>query len=348
MEILIAIILAIIASWIIAKACDKFEDSADFLGRNMTEGMKGATINAIGSSMPELLVTFIYLFVFMDTTGFAGGIGTTAGSAVFNALVIPALVIIFVFKKNKDAVIKVSKSVILRDGLFLIGAEVLLILLIGEKLDWYHGLILMLVYVSYAGFMIYRSKKNGDNETLDALVETTDEEENIAEDDEMSTKKAILGLIISITFISFACWLLVYACEQLGEAMKISGYFIAVIVAAAASSVPDTILSLKDADKGNYDDAVANALGSNIFDICFALGFPLFVYTIMNDPILLSSEVFNNVVELRLILLGLTVITFCLLLLTKKINMKTGIILLSMYVGFVTFVILKAAEVIKF
>ena len=26
--------------------------------------------------------------------------------------------------------------------------------------------------------------------------------------------------------------------------------------------------------KGDYDDAIANAIGSNIFDICFALGFP--------------------------------------------------------------------------
>ena len=43
-----------------------------------------------------------------------------------------------------------------------------------------------------------------------------------------------------------------------------------VIIAAAATSVPDTILSIKDARKGNYNDAISNALGSNIFDICFA------------------------------------------------------------------------------
>ena len=91
MGILIGLIAAIFASFVIAKSCDWFEDGADYLGRNLSEGTKGATINAIGSSMPELLVTAIYLFLFMDTSGFAGGIGTTAGSAVFNALVIAVL-----------------------------------------------------------------------------------------------------------------------------------------------------------------------------------------------------------------------------------------------------------------
>jgi len=33
-----------------------------------------------------------------------------------------------------------------------------------------------------------------------------------------------------------------------------------VVLSAAATSVPDTIISMKDARKGNYDDAVSNVL----------------------------------------------------------------------------------------
>lgn len=343
MGILIGIILAIIASIVIAKACDVFEGAADFLGKNLSEGTKGATINAIGSSMPELLVTIVYLFFFMDTTGFAGGIGTTAGSAVFNSLVIPALVILFVFKQNRNANIQVSKAVILRDGLFLIGAEILLIFTIGHSLTWISGLILMLVYAGYAGWMIYRHKNN---EETPAIEESNDDEDEDSKPH--TTATAVVDILVSVGFISAASWLLVYACETLGETMHINGYFIAVIVAAAASSVPDTILSVKDAKKGNYDDAVANALGSNIFDICFALGFPVFAYTIIHGPILLDASVMHNVVVLRIVLLVLTIITFFILLLTKKITKVTGWILLSMYGSFVVFVILKAANIITF
>jgi len=332
--ILLGIILAIIASFIIAKSCDGFETSADYLGRNLSEGTKGATINAIGSSMPELLVTIVYLFLFMDTSGFAGGIGTTAGSAVFNALVIPALVILFVFKKNKNAQINISKAVILRDGLFLIAAEISLIFIIGDALRWYHGLILMGIYVVYASWMIYRHKTQSSIEEI-----SNDDEEDY---ENMTTPKAIIGLLISIAIISIGSYILVAGCEMIGEALHISGYFIAVVIAAAASSIPDTILSIKDANKGNYDDAVANALGSNIFDICFALGLPVFVYTLINGDIILAPETMGNVITLRIVLLILTIITFFILLLSKKISKLTGYILLSMYIGFIGFVAYKA------
>ena len=63
------------------------------------------------------------------------------------------------------------------------------------------------------------------------------------------------------------------------QSLGVAPYFTAVILGAAATSVPDTILSYKDAMKGDYDDAVANAIGSNIFDICVALGLPLALYT---------------------------------------------------------------------
>ena len=58
--------------------------------------------------------------------------------------------------------------------------------------------------------------------------------------------------------------------------MQLEGFgmptmFVAVIFASMATSVPDTVMSIRDARDGDYDDAVANALGSNIFDVCFAL-----------------------------------------------------------------------------
>jgi cation:H+ antiporter len=59
--------MVLISTWMIAKACDGFEVAADYLGRNLSEGVKGASINAIGSSMPELFATFVFLFIFNET-----------------------------------------------------------------------------------------------------------------------------------------------------------------------------------------------------------------------------------------------------------------------------------------
>lgn len=370
MVLVIFIVLVVFSSWLIAKSCDGFEDAADYLGRNMTEGTKGATINAVGSSMPELWVTFIYLFLFQDTTGFSGGIGTTAGSAVFNTMVIPALVIVAVLIKFRDAVIQVSKKVVLRDGLTLIFAEYILIVTLGDTLHWYHGFLLMMIYIVYATYIIIRHKKNKGNGNNTRASEQGEKEgdpddENdeifsgsrlmaflkvdltnaIIGNDDIDSSNAYKLLAISTGYIAIACWILVYACENLGTSMGIHGYFVAVIIAAAASSVPDTILSIKDAKKGNYDDAVSNALGSNIFDICFALGAPLFIYTVLFGPITIPPEMIDHIVELRVLLLILTIITFFLFLGFKKMTKNMAFILFFMYILFVLYVTGRAGDI---
>ena len=90
MGILIPIIIIILCCIVIWKASDGFEASSEYLGRNLSEGVRGATINAIASSMPELFTTIFFLIFLKDTEGFSGGIGTTAGSAIFNGMIIPA------------------------------------------------------------------------------------------------------------------------------------------------------------------------------------------------------------------------------------------------------------------
>ena len=360
MDILISLIMVVISALIIAKACDGFEAAADYLGRNLSEGVKGASINAIGSSMPELFATFVFLFLYSNTTGFAGGIGTTAGSAVFNTMIIPAVSILVALKMFKIGMVEVSKKVILRDGLMLIAIEFILIVTISETLEWWHGMMLMLLYFAYIGYMFASMKRSDSNDDDDDDDDDDDEKENssnrLVSFFKLDLEYALIGngtlqkgnswglLAVSTFFIAIACYILVEGCEQFGVSMGIEGYFVAVILAAAASSVPDTILSMKDARKGNYDDAVSNALGSNIFDICFALGLPLFLYTIIYGPITMSTETVDNVSELRILLLLLTIGAFFIFLFGKGLGKLKAFTLLALYGLFAAYIIGKAYE----
>lgn len=361
MDIVLSLLLVVFTTYIIAKACDGFEAAADYLGRNMTDGVKGATINAIGSSMPELFVTFIFLFIYADTTGFAGGIGTTAGSAVFNTMVIPALSILVALKMFKLSSIDVSKKVVLRDGLMLIAAEFILIVTIGDTLEWWHGLMLMLLYVGYSGYMLFSIRKHT-NENSDEEDKEEDEDGEKSNDSKiisalkLDLESLIIGqnkftntnswflLAVSTIVIAIACYFLVEAAEIFATEMGIASYFVAVIIVAAASSVPDTILSMKDAKKGNYDDAVSNALGSNIFDICFALGLPLFLYTIFYGTIHIPTEVAGDIVELRLLLLFLTIGAFFIFYFGTGMGKKKAYGLLALYSFFTIFIVSKAYD----
>jgi cation:H+ antiporter len=360
MIILLSIFLIAVCCVIIWRASDGFEAASEYLGRNLTDGVRGATINAIGSSMPELFTTLFFLFVLKDKDGFAGGIGTTAGSAIFNGMIIPAVVILVVVMRGLTRHVEVSRKVLLRDGISLLIAELVLIVLLGgTTLDWWHGLVLMGVYALYSIYLLRSMKGSESNEEED------EEEEEEEEDDApgsffknvitlnleplivkgpINSRSAWSLLILAMVVIGSACLLLVKSCEWLGDSLNIPIYFIAVILASAATSVPDTILSMKDAQKGNYDDAVSNALGSNIFDVCFALGFPLFLFTIIYGPITMSPDTVVNVSELRILLFILTLIAFIIYIAKRKMSTMSAFLLLLIYGVFTLFILGKSVE----
>jgi len=360
--IITSILLIILCCIIIWRASDGFEAASEYLGRNLSEGVRGATINAIGSSMPELFTTLFFLFVLKDKDGFAGGIGTTAGSAIFNGMIIPAVVILVVVLKRVTSSVEVSKKVLYRDGISLLICEFILILLLGgDTLTWVHGLVLMLLYALYSLYMLSTMKSvNSEDKTVDLDEDEEESEDNdnksiffslitldlepVFIKDIINSKNGWRLLIFSMLIIGAACLLLVKSCEWLGDELNIPIYFIAVILASAATSVPDTILSMKDAKKGNYDDAVSNALGSNIFDVCFALGFPLFLFTIIYGPIQMSPETVLNISELRILLFILTSIAFIIYIVKQKMGIISAMLLLLIYLLFTIYILGRSMD----
>ena len=429
MGIAIPILLICFTCLLIWRACDGFEVASRYIGRNLSEGVRGGTINAISSSIPEFATTLIGLLVLSDTDGFAIGLGTTAGSALFNGMIIPAACIFTaigaVIAGVRVGSVNVSTKVLLRDGLALIGCEFVLILIInGESLHWWQGLVLIAMYAVYFALMLVTMRRGvgeedlstaGENEVIDPQADDEPSDDG-ASDGELSDTDAFSGehvdppgplsrlvywaslgplldlesffvgdkqreqirnetwngwplLITATTVIGVACFGLVKSCEWLGTgtpadpAYELFGrsfvgigmppMFVAVIFASMATSVPDTIMSIRDSREGDYDDAVANALGSNIFDICFALGFPLFLFTLINGPIRLAPEVAQQSGQLRLLLLGLTVLGFLVYYIgrrgttpqgTRYVEMRRGkaMLLLVIYAVFVVYILGRA------
>ena len=347
---------------VIWKACDGFEDASGFLGRNLSEGVRGATINAIGSSIPELLTASLALLFYVNKDGFAFGIGTTAGSAIFNSAIIPALVVGTVVYAGLATRVNVSRKVILRDGLFLLGAEALLIYLMSQPaLGVGSGLLLIGFDVAYITYMLTSMKKGGDDATvLEGDSDDGDEGDSpslfksivsvdltaiVVGKRELTTKRAWLLLGAAVAVIGFACHILVESCYGIGEVLGIRTYFIAVILAAAATSVPDTILSIKDAKAGNYDDAVANALGSNIFDICVCLGLPLLIYSLWTGQTLsLVGDDSGSIAELRILLFVFTAVIVLINFLSSGLKKTAVPILFGLYILFIAFVVGRAYD----
>ncbi len=352
---LLFITLSCIVIW---RSSHGFELASDYLGRKMPPGIKGATLNAIASSMPEFLTTVFFLFYLRDAEGFSGGLGVTSGSALFNLLIIPALVILILYTAGKGRHIILNKKVLLREGLVLLISQVVFVnfLFRGELLAR-HGLILVVIYLFYLALLwvITRRKKTSDpgfklslegkNRSVLLRILSLDITRMVLHKGGMNASRAWLLLGISTMVMTFGTWLLVYATDLFGEVTDIPLIFVAVVLSAVATSVPDTIISIKDARKGNYDDALSNALGSNIFDIAFALGLPVLMYNLIyGESMSLNEDVLAFTKEVWVFLLLATLLALVIMLVGKRFHRRKAFLLLGIYALFLVFVGTQVGE----
>ena len=122
--------------------------------------------------------------------------------------------------------------------------------------------------------------------------------------------------------------------------------FIALIFAAIGSSFPDTIISIKDAKDGNYDDAVSNAYGSNIFNLCIALGIPLFLYTTIYDTVIeLDKRTMEMIFKIWIWFVGLTVVSIYTYYFGKGINKTRSVAMVISYIVFIVYVFFLASSI---
>lgn len=355
---LASLIFIIISCIVIWRSSHGFEIASDYLGRKMPPGIKGATLNAIASSMPEFLTTIFFLFYLRDADGFSGGLGVTSGSALFNLLIIPAMVVLILYTAGKGHEIVINKKVLLREGLVLLISQVVFVnfLFRGELLAR-HGLILVVIYLLYLGLLwiITRRKRTSDpgfklpvetkHRSMLSRLLTLDITRLILHRKSMSAPRAWMLLGFSTMVMTFGTWLLVYATDLFGEVTDIPLIFVAVVFSAAATSVPDTIISIKDAKKGNYDDALSNALGSNIFDIAFALGLPILMYNLIyGESMSLNADVLAFTKEVWVFLLLATIIALAIMLTGKRFNRRKAFLLLGIYALFLVFVGTQVGE----
>ena len=259
------ILIILITTYTIWHASNILGRETENLGNkyNIPNSIKGATLDAVGSSFPEFCTVIFCLYA----GSFEAGLGAVAGSALYNILIIPSLCVIFT---NKSMM--VEKKVVYRDGIIYILTIIFLISIIyfgssnptniEEKLiSKTSGTVFILFYISYLTFLIFESK-NSDSKFYDTVKSKP-------------LAKIIFYILISMIIIAVSVHFLVDSSLKLFTTFGLSKTAIGVIILAAVTSLPDTFLSIISAKRGDADAAISNALGSNTFDILICLGLPI-------------------------------------------------------------------------
>lgn len=391
---------ATVISIVIWQACDPFADAAQWIGTRLRlpGSVRGATLDAIASSMPELFSGIFFVVLALSGTemtpeqmaeaggeGYGATVATCAGSAVYNMILIPAICALIIARFRPDhPTIDVDDKVISRDGLWFVGCEVLLLFFLFQPaMHWWMGLALLGAYCVYLIVLFKDARKYqaqyrfvrehlaldlSNDEIVASGTENRmklsrdmiqklrdgdgDEEDELPEaagvffgwyDVALNFRAAWVVIAISTVVAAFACYWLVAVTQKTAEVLEVPVFFVAVILAAAASSVPDTFLSVGAAMRGDDDGAVSNAFGSNIFDICVCLAIPLLVGSYLNgwQPILLTQhgEPLEGLVGLRILLCSLTIVTLLIMWHNRQLTKQKAWILVVLYGVFVAYAV---------
>ena len=347
LESLLPFLYIFLSCYLLKYACDTFEQAAGYLGRNFPPGVKGATVNAIGSSMPEMCVVIACLFWFDDPSLVMVALGVTAGSAIFNGCVIPALSIIMAKDEDGKSVdhIELDKRVLLRDVFWVLTAEIALIVCLGfNHFTIGMAVILNVIYFLYAVHLYIDAKRHvGEDDEEYEYEEIEDKgfllnlcsfnfNAIIFSNRAFTLSSALLVITLAVAVISGASHILVEGVLGSASVLGVPEFFAGLVFGAAASSVPDLILSVKDAQKGEYEDAVANPLASNTFDTTVAFALPLLAWFLINgvDSLPLVND--DNLTILRWSIVGVTfAVAASLLFNYKKVTKTVAYFLLTLF-----------------
>ncbi len=366
-EVVFVLSAASFIAVLISEACDPFADAAQWVGCRLRipPSVRGATLDAVASSMPELFTGLFFVSLAMTASddqaqqlldsaeGYGSTIATCAGSSIYNLVLIPAVCAIAMsFYRRERPYIDVSREVVNRDGMWVVVVQIgLLIFLFQPKLDWWMAVVALLAYAVYV-VHLYVATRRFRSQLDDGEITSGDPSETAAAffgscEIRLNGVSSTIVLVFATLVAALACYLLVELTNQSAEKLGVSPFFVAVILTAAVSSIPDTFMSLGSARRGDDSGAMSNVFGSNIFDICIGMSIPLLVCCYLNDwkPVELvgaNGETLDGVVGLRVFLFVLTIVVMGVMWYSRRINQRTGWLFCVLYASFVGYAILGA------
>lgn len=262
---LLNIIFIIIGFVLLIKGADFLVDGASEIAKkfHIPEIVIGLTIVAIGTSMPELVVSV--------TSALEGhsdlAIGNVIGSNIANMFLILGVCSIIkplIFKKETR----------LFEIPFTIFSTIMLFFLCingsGEQINRItreEGIILLAFCILFIIYNLIMAKKG----------EEFDQEENILELRTEENKKtplweSLFGIIVGIIGLKLGGDLVVENSVEIAKILGISEKLISLTIVAFSTSLPELITSIAATRKGETDMAIGNILGSQIFNILLIIG----------------------------------------------------------------------------
>ncbi|MCG1003497.1 MULTISPECIES: sodium:calcium antiporter [Halobacterium] len=260
---LVNVLVIVAATGLVWFGSGWLESSAEHLSTyyGLPAVVQGSIVVAVGSSFPELASV-----VFTALAGtFDMGVGAIVGSAIFNILVIPALAGI-----ATDGHLETNRTIVYKEAQFYMIAVSALVV----------TLALAVIYEPVASGSVLAGRLTRSLAVLPLLLyglylfvqwqDVGDHDAPVAPEG-IAVGREWARLAGGLLFILVAVEQLVGAVESLGHTFGIPEFLAGVTVVAAATSLPDALVSVRAAKAGKGITSLGNVLGSNTFDLLVAI-----------------------------------------------------------------------------
>ena len=284
---------------------------------NMSELLIGLTIVAIGTSLPELVISTGSAL--KGSPGLA--LGNIIGSNIFNGMFILGVTALL-------CPIRFDSRMLTREIPFNLLASIVLILVSGsmlvggapgELITRYGGMLLLCFLAVFVRYTFSITNDSGDGEPAGQLP----------------VWKVVLFIVAGLAALIFGGNVFVDGATEIARVLGLSEAVIGITIVSAGSSLPELAVSVSAARKGNVGIALGNVLGSNILNIFFILGVSATI-----TPISLNGFSF---IDYYVLLASSLLIYFVARFGGKAVITRfEGAVLVAGYVAYTTYLVMNA------
>ena len=250
---MLAYIVAILIGFVVLVwAADRFTDGASELARifGVSQLVVGLTVVAIGSSAPEIMVSFNAALVGAMNLAVGNAIGSNITNVAL-VLGVTALVVPIAFDRT---VIQGSVGILL-GAMAATGA-----MLMDGQLDFIDGVLLIAALVAYSLWLIKTARSD--------VGDATESKEP------RDMKRALMWVGIGGLLLPLSARVLVWGASGVARDLGVSELIIGLTIVALGTSLPELAASVAGALKGEHEMVVGNIIGSNVFNLMAVLGVP--------------------------------------------------------------------------
>jgi cation:H+ antiporter len=328
-----------LSSWILSYG-------AEHLSEKFGTKFVGRVLLSIATTLPEIAIV-----IYAAAQGSFGiAIGSGLGSnLLMMTLGLSIMLIIATTRLSKAPLKQIDVSTFKNDMIFLILAAIISFVLFLDGFNYIDGFIFMGLFVGYIILSLYEMRLEKRDKIANKNIDTNSNnnnnnnnnnkelivEQNISHDpneDKKKFLKAIGTFLLGATGILFGAEPFIHSLEGLSVEIGISTVVLAVIISPIAGEMPEKISMMILARKGaaGASIAIANVLGSKILNNTLLLAVAVFaaMYSFGFDKVIEMTEILYY----QIILVTIVTILAVLPMFRKKIGLRFGFVLLSMYI----------------